>query len=430
MGPVPDNFKMVSLPSIALLLLCATASLEAQRLVGHIDVDYPGFSSLYIHEDATDPTKKYSLMLSTYNPVPLTSDTSYIYRHIGKYLDDLSAAKATALGERYTWPREAKQTPVDVFGSEAITQPDGSSVPGKNAGSIHVVRFNDQNSPKSVDILYDFFDFDAWFYYSVVWRDMDGDGRKDALASRGYRDPFSGTTTTQLVWFKQPTYPFEELPWKSTVISKDTCDSFSVLVNLDGQDALFTVGYYTQKLMVHWSNHPEGLWANPDDIESRVIDTGLPFYHLEAADLNGDGREELLVTIPAQTNGILMAYEIPSDFKEGVYGKHTLASGFDSRTSIPNGGAPGAASAFYPGPSGEGRPFIVLSGDHSGIAYYLRAQSEDPSDWSYELVIIHNEGNIQIIDKISVADVDGDGYKEIFIPSYFQNKLHVYSFKP
>merc|ERR1711976_726138 len=427
---VPDNFKMESLLSTALLLLCVFASLEAQRLVGHINVEFPGFSSLYVHEDATDPTEKYSLMLSTYNYVPFTSDTSYMYRHIGKYLDDLSSAKDQALGIDFTWPREPKQNPVDLYGFETITQPDGSSVLGKNAGSIHIVRLDNPNSPNSVDILYDFFDFDYWFYYTVVWKDMDGDGRKDALASRGYVDPFDGTTTTQLVWFKQPNYPFEEIPWKSTVISKDTGDSFSVLVNLDGQDALFTVGYYTKKLMVHWSNHPEGLWANPNDIESRVIDTGSQFYHMEAADLNGDGRMELMVTIHAERNGSLVAYEIPSNFKEGDYEKHTLASGFNSRTGITGGGAPGGATTFYPGPSDEGKPFIALSGDHVGTAFYLRAQSEDPSDWSYDLVTILDVGNVQIIEKISVADVDGDGYKELFIPSYIEDKLYVYTFQP
>ena len=48
---------------------------------------------------------------------------------------------------------------------------------------------------------------------------------------------------------------------------------------------------------------------------SRVIDDGVRFFDIKITDLNNDRREDLLVTINAATNGSVMAYEIPDDFR-------------------------------------------------------------------------------------------------------------------
>ena len=103
-----------SVTMLLVLLICVSASqwqVEGQRRLGEISVDLVGFSNLYVHEDATDPTEKYSLLLSTFNPIPFTSDTSYIFRHIGKYLDDLTSFTPTPLYDDFTFPREPSQTP-------------------------------------------------------------------------------------------------------------------------------------------------------------------------------------------------------------------------------------------------------------------------------------------------------------------------------
>merc|ERR1711976_893639 len=109
--------------AVVVFFLCACAlkwRVEAQRRLGEVAVDLAGFSNLYEHEDATDPTERYSLLLSTFNPIPFTSDTSYIFRHIGKYLNDVGSIQPQPLYDDFTWPREPSQTPVDVFGFETL----------------------------------------------------------------------------------------------------------------------------------------------------------------------------------------------------------------------------------------------------------------------------------------------------------------------
>ena len=65
-------------------------------------------------------------------------------------------------------------------------------------------------------------------------------------------------------------------------------------------------------------------------------------------DMNGDGCLDLLVTINSVTNGTLLVYEIPDDFRTGAYVSHVIASGFYSRSGLQGGGAPGFAISFYP----------------------------------------------------------------------------------
>ena len=108
-------FKMAGLASLyraVVLFLWVTLSSQYELVkLGEIKVPLAGFSNIFVHEDATDPLEKYSIILSTFNPIPFTRDTSYMYRHIGKFLDNLAEVKGLALDKRLTWPREPRQIP-------------------------------------------------------------------------------------------------------------------------------------------------------------------------------------------------------------------------------------------------------------------------------------------------------------------------------
>ena len=61
---------------------------------------------------------------------------------------------------------------------------------------------------------------------------------------------------------------------------------------------------------------------------SRVIDDGGRFFDIKITDLNNDRREDLLVTINAASNGSVMAYEIPDDFRyRSIHNVPALAKG-------------------------------------------------------------------------------------------------------
>ena len=57
---------------------------------------------------------------------------------------------------------------------------------------------------------------------------------------------------------------------------------------------------------------------------------------------------DFLVTINSQTNGSLVAYEIPDDFRTGEYRRRVLATGYVPSSGVDAGAAPGMAFTFYP----------------------------------------------------------------------------------
>jgi len=180
-----------------------------------------------------------------------------------------------------------------------------------------------------------------------------------------------------------------------------------------------------------------GTWSacNSSSIKTTVVDKVKgPFFTVKATDLNNDGRTELLVTNnQADGTGSVFAYEVPKAL-EDPWTRHELATGFKPTPSIiPSPGAhsrgsPGAATAFHIETSqvGKSKPQILLSGDDGGFAALLLPNSESVSDWSYAVHYLCNSTGT--MGGPSIADVDGDGLVEIFVPFYSEGKVEVYNF--
>ena len=86
--------------------------------------------------------------------------------------------------------------------------------------------------------------------------------------------------------------------------------------------------------------------------------------------------------------------------------------------------------ALYPvcGPS-DRKPNILVSGDDDGQAYLVQPSSSDLSDWSYQQSVFLDVGT-STVGAIASADVDGDGYNEVFVPSFDEGLVYVFTFAP
>lgn len=146
-------------------------------------------------------------------------------------------------------------------------------------------------------------------------------------------------------------------------------------------------------------------------------------FSLQLADINGDGKNEILASNHDESgNGGVFAYEIPS-VASGNWKRHDLATVFPVLQKGIAQAAPGAAEAFYPTPDSTGAPHIVVAGDGSQQAYILVPTS---NPWSYDRTLLHNCGCT--VGGIAVGDVNGDGKKELYIPCYDSGYLVTYSF--
>lgn len=57
----------------------------------------------------------------------------------------------------------------------------------------------------------------------------------------------------------------------------------------------------------------------------------------------------------------------------------------------------------------------------------FEAVSEDPHNWRYTKTTIHDAG-AGTVGEIAAADVNNDGFLEVFIPAYNKNEVVVYTF--
>ena len=89
-------------------------------------------------------------------------------------------------------------------------------------------------------------------------------------------------------------------------------------------------------------------------------------------------------------------------------------------------GSPGSAFSFFPDPSSQLRkPLILASGDGSQRVHFLSPVSEDPANWEYSESILLDVGST--IGQIAIADVDSDGFVEVFVPAYDAGRIEVFT---
>jgi len=89
-----------------------------------------------------------------------------------------------------------------------------------------------------------------------------------------------------------------------------------------------------------------------------------------------------------------------------------------------------ALSIFMLSISTQQKPWIALTGADDGRAYLLRPFSEDPNNWDYQMATLVDYGLVQTVSGITAADVDGDGYTELFVSVHNLNYVQVFSYSP
>lgn len=419
------------------MTICFVASTHASTLrkIGAFNVKNPAFTSLYQDADAATPEKRYNLIVSTFAGPSLFSSTDSVelVRHVGMFMNNVSAIIPEVVTKDVTWPNEISAVPAGIFQEKLLAIPDGFLVPFKTAGNIKLVDITNRDNAVQYTITTS--NGGDWFYHRVEWHDMDGDGDQDIVTCRA-REPIIpvifGRKDEELLWLENPSGNFKTT-WNAHVLTHgpDVYFRFTNMNTTEGmKTCIFTAQFFTTSLSVYWTSQDNELYSDPSKIQKRVIDDSIgKVFEVDIADLNNDGRPDLLVTTNGN-NGTLHVYEIPDDFRTGKFIKHTIAVGFKPRKSGTGKGAPGSAIAVQPTINASGiKPVILLSGDDDGRAYMFEADSQNPNDWSYTKTTFCDAGD-GTVGELSTGDVTNDGYLEVFVPSYSQNEIIVYSFKP
>ncbi|XP_071095835.1 uncharacterized protein [Haliotis cracherodii] len=415
---------LVLLPLLVLSVRCALLT-----NLGRFHAAHAGFIQVEEDTHAVNVLDRYNLFIAAFNPFPFTTDHVYEVAAIGRKLANINRTHILDVSHRITWPNEISQVPDAVFHKELVAAAGGFLVPLKTHGTIGLfdLSVSPPRGPYTITNNAD----SAWFYHRVDWKDMNGDGRIDAVSCRA-KKPLIGGAQGELVWFEHPASGALQHPWTMHVIDHgpDVYFDFLTLHTPQGTfDCIVTAGFFSKSLNIYWTTDQSGKWDDTSKIKSRVIDHSFgAVFDVQAVDLNGDGGLDLLVTGNDAHTAYVYSYEIPADFRTGKFQRHTLAGGFSPRLKGIGHGAPGSAQTVFPTSHTNGKPVIVLSGDDDGRAYVLKPSSTSHGDWTYDKETFLDVGQ-GTVGEIAIKDVDGDGYGEVFVPAYTQGYVYVYTFR-
>ncbi|XP_070564037.1 uncharacterized protein [Ptychodera flava] len=420
---------MISVTIAFLLASSFSAAALQTRLLGTLQIEFSAYTSVFKY----DSPDKYDLFVTTFDAMPFTLDDVHMVTDIGSKLNELETVSTTIISDDIAWPNEIEEIPEEAFGEEGhLWIASGFLVPTKHDGAINTINPKVDGVPAPHTIISIDPGGNPWFYHRVEWVDMNNDGLKDALTARA-RDVGGGTYVGELVWFEN-SGSLNPAPWvPHFVIDGPDCYFRKVELTLPDDTTVHCVisaQYFSEQLTIAWTDDPNGSWTDPTQTHIRVIDEGIGrYFDLEVADLNMDGRLDLLVSVNRNFNGTLVAYEIPDNFIKDEWPRHLLADGFDGGPGEGNG-APGSGFTFRPASEPDrNKPLILLSGDDDGTLYMIEPFDDtDVSNWNYFTTALWTVSGT--LGGISAMDVDNDGYEEVFLPAWTKGETQIVTFAP
>ena len=383
------------------------ARASESKVLKTINVDHPAF--LHITPSKTPGASE--LLVSSFSFFGANAISRLSLGADNSEGDDLGTPEV--IDDKVRWPNDISTVPDSVFGPGYVSIGTGFLTPTYTTGQVVI---NNIYSGEHFTLSTPKRDY---FYHRVVWVDMNGDGRLDALTARANKSVFGGSDG-ELVWFEQPK-TLTKGPWVEHIIAKGP-DVYFVTADLnqDGAMEIIAAEFFGSKLSI--------LWRENDVWQRRVIDEQIgAAFDLSLVDLNNDGKLDLLVTnhVSDKRAGIF-GYEIPTDIKNGEFKRHQLLSGIVTKVKGMNQAAPGTAMAWQTAPGKK--PNIVAAGDGSGKVHLLRPSSEDTQNWDYIAEAALDTGTT--IGGMALGARQVDGSVPLYVPAYDESKIYVLKLEP
>jgi len=390
-------------------LFVAAASYDLQ-IKDNISIPLPpGFTALSQHL----PGK---LVVSSFEATPFIGRNGVFMADVGKTSGLAEELPGT---NKLNWPNSLTVVNESVFGFTAIALGDGFLVPSHTTGGVYIMEASPKPETLKLPVKITE-DKSGWFYHQAEFLDVDGDGLEDVITARCEYSVFPWIKKQgELVWLKHPAKDaLSGEPWQENPMGPGPDFLFCMK---PGKTFALVAPEYISGKVVYW-------YMKDGKLSTRILDMSIgPGFSCSWEDLNNDGHLDLLVTNHRVTNGSVFAYTFSSsEVETAIVTRHVLATGFTPSKVKTGNASPGDAVAFRPKIKDETKPWIFVSGDNSNSIFMLTPKSEAADDWSYVTKKVADVG--VDVGRPSIADVDLDGFADIFVPLYNAKKVAHYTF--
>jgi len=159
----------------------------------------------------------------------------------------------------------------------------------------------------------------------------------------------------QFLWLENPGLPITITPtsgWVQHILKEQATDvhfrNFKLTSQGEEFDCILSAEFFNEQLMLYYSL--DGKWTDWTNIRTIPLDITLgQTFDVYVDDFNMDGKLDFMATAYNHSRGHVFVYEVPEDFRNGTFIKHTIADEFIANPII--GGqsmTPGSPKPFYP----------------------------------------------------------------------------------
>ncbi len=252
-------------------------------------------------------------------------------------------------------------------------------------------------------------------FIRVYFADLDGDGRPEVVAANK-GDQTAGVDGREVVAthnisaFILPPDPLDGNLWREQVLAKGRVPLNCEPVDLDGDGDLDVVAGFRAEQRILWVENQGDMRFREHAIEVSGDDPGIQGFNMDYADIDGDGRLDIVEVTPRLGPLIWLRQPAKVDSPWSIHEIGTFVPDLPSSVRLADIDADGDLDAFSGtyslGSRDTDSPDVGVDGQLGRIGWFENPGAQSTTPWTRHDIVRRKRG---MYDDWVARDLDGDG---------------------